>query len=93
MIIDNLVLNEINRLNNVKTKYIDDLMSFSIDKNKYNISIFSMNIRSINCNFDELVLMLSSMEDSFDILVLSETWLLVDFNFVLNSYNIIRLVI
>jgi len=86
MNIDNFVLNDINRLNNVKTKYIDDLVSFSVDKNKYNISIFSMNIRSINCNFDELVLMLSSIDDSFDILILSQTWLLVDFNFVLNGY-------
>ncbi|KAF0706991.1 Reverse transcriptase domain-containing protein, partial [Aphis craccivora] len=65
----------------IKIQSIKDISGYDVENN-----IFSMNIRSINCNFDELVLMLSSMDDSFDILILSETWLLVDFNFVLNGY-------
>jgi len=84
MPLGSLILNEMNCLNNVKTYYIEDLSSHSFSINS--INIFSMNIRSIKANFDELVLMLSTMNNSFDIIILSETWLTIDFNFVLNGY-------
>lgn len=45
-----------------------------------------MNVSSLNSNFDEFVLMINYSNTKFDVTVLSETWLSVSFNFVLNVY-------
>lgn len=45
-----------------------------------------MNIRSINANLDKLILLLSSVSDKFDVIILSETWMFIEFNYILNGY-------
>lgn len=88
MVLDNYIIKDINRLNNISTKYIEDLSSFNYGID--NINVLALNIRSIFANFDELVLLLNSNNSNFDIIVLTETWLLYDFKFELNGYNIIN---
>lgn len=88
MVLDKYVIKDINNVNYIGTKYIEDLSSFNYGID--NINVFALNIRSIFANFDELVLLLNSSNSNFDIIVLTETWLLYDFKFELNGYNIIN---
>lgn len=88
MVIDKYIIKNINSLNYINTKYIEDLSSFNYGND--NINVIALNIRSIFANFDELVLMLNSNNSNFDIIVLTETWLLYDFNFELNGYHTVN---
>lgn len=53
MVLDKYFIKDINSLNYISTKYIEDLSSFNYGID--NINVLALNIRSIFANFDELV--------------------------------------
>ena len=56
--------------------------------NTINLKILQWNIRSVRANKDDLINLIREKEP--DIILLNETWLNPNFNFHLNSYNIVR---
>jgi hypothetical protein len=79
------ILNEINSINNVANKVIDNLSDIAFNTN--DLSIFHCNIRNINLYFNELLVYLNSIPHTFDFIILTETWLSVDLNFNINGFK------
>lgn len=78
------ILKEIASDNIITTKIIDAISDFTFKPNY--ITTFTLNINSISAHFDELTVYLSSMKKNVDIIILTETWLLTDFNYILNGF-------
>jgi len=78
------ILKEIISDHIITTKIIDSITDFTFKLNY--ISTFNLNINIIKAHFDDLATYLSSIKEHFDVIIWTETWVLMDFSYILNDF-------